>query len=111
MLHAAVRQIVPQTFTPSASIRPTPPPPPRPSACPQVCSSPCDASDALCQPLKAFRLRLADGVLAAPAKYIKQAVPEGTLTSSCAGEGQGWWMKGPELLSLAANGPAEVRAG
>jgi hypothetical protein len=81
------------------------------SSLPQVCSSACTAGDATCQPLKSFRLRLDDGVLAAPADFIKMANPAGEVEAACAPAGPGWFISGPELLSLATSNPAEVRAG
>ena len=77
---------------------------------PQVCSTACDAADPLCKPLAALRLRLSDAVLAAPVKFIKLANPEGSVAASCAAAGPGWFVKGGELLSLASNNPALVRA-
>ncbi|KAL4451428.1 hypothetical protein ABPG77_009500 [Micractinium sp. CCAP 211/92] len=52
------------------------------------------------QPLSAFRLRLADRVLQAPAKDIKLANPAGSLSDTCA-TGPGWWLRGPELGALS----------
>lgn len=85
-------------------------PPPRRRLPPrlQVCSSACPAADATCKPLAAFRLRLADAVLAKPASFIKLANPEGAVAATCAPAGPGWFVRGAELLSLTTGNPAEV---
>lgn len=78
--------------------RPTPPDAPSPlrrsPPPPQICAKDATA------PLSAFRLRLADRVLAAPAKDIKLANPSGSISDTCA-TGPGWWLRGPELGALS----------
>jgi hypothetical protein len=54
---------------------------------------------------------LDDGVLAAPADFIKMANPAGEVVADCAPAGPGWFISGAELLSLGTSNPAEVRAG
>jgi hypothetical protein len=73
----------------------------------QVCSTACEASDPLCKPLKTLRLRLADDVLANPAKFIKMATPSGSLSDGCATPGPGWFIPGADLLSLASSDPSK----
>lgn len=65
-----------------------------PPSLPQICAK------SAAQPLSAFRLRLADRVLQAPAKDIKLANPAGSLSDTCA-TGPGWWLRGPELGALS----------
>ena len=66
----------------------------------QVCSTACDPSSPTCQPLKAFRLRLANAVLAKPSDFI-EGPTEGSIAATCADGGAGWWLRGAELGYLA----------
>ncbi|PSC71698.1 ankyrin repeat [Micractinium conductrix] len=66
----------------------------------KVCSTACDPSSPTCQPLKAFRLRLANAVLAKPSDFI-EGPTEGSIAATCADGGAGWWLRGAELGYLA----------